>query len=222
MQEPENAANGEVVAVLIVDDHEVVALGLEALLNDDPLVEVVGCVRTVTEAIAANETLKPNVVLMDYRLPDGTGAQATRKIRANDNPPAVVMVTSSVDRHVLAQALDAGCCGFVSKHADRRDLVDAIRAAAAGDAYFTRDMLTHLVHLRRFDEVEGIELTAREIEVLQATAEGLSPEAIAGRLFLSPHTVKNHLRHAMAKLDSHTKLEAVVKAIRSRLISADA
>ena len=131
------------------------------------------------------------------------------------------MVSSSVDRRVLGQAVDAGCCGYVSKNADRADLVGAIRAAAAGESYFTSDVLTHLVHLRRFDQVDQIELTEREIEVLQATADGQSPEAIADALYLSPHTVKNHLRHAMAKLDAHTKLDAVIKALRLRLISIE-
>ena len=97
----------------------------------------------------------------------------------------------------------------------------AIRAGAARDSYFTRDMLTHLVHLRRFEQLDQVDLTEREIAVLQATANGDSPERIAAELYLSAHTVKNHLRHAMAKLDSHTKLDAVVKAVRSRIISID-
>jgi DNA-binding NarL/FixJ family response regulator len=109
----------------------------------------------------------------------------------------------------------------VSKNADRADLVAAITAAADNDSYFTRDVLKHLMHLRRFEQVDNEELSDREVEVLQLSADGSSPEEIAAQLYLSAHTVKNHLRHAMAKLDAHTKLEAVVKALRARLISIE-
>jgi DNA-binding NarL/FixJ family response regulator len=96
-----------------------------------------------------------------------------------------------------------------------------VNAGANGESYFTRDVLKHLVHVRRFDNVDGPDLTEREIAVLQATADGQNPEQIAAALFLSAHTVKNHIRHAMSKLEAHTKLEAVVKAIRARIISID-
>ncbi|MCB0994003.1 MAG: response regulator transcription factor [Acidimicrobiales bacterium] len=209
------------ISVLIVDDHEVVALGLQALLDDEPDIDVIATAGSVTDALAAARRHAPQVVLVDYRLPDGTGAEFTRRLHEQQPGARVVMITAAADRRVLGQALDAGCCGFVSKNADREDLAAAVRAAAANDSYFTRDVLKHLVHLRRFEQVDGGELSDREVEVLQLTAEGLSPEAIAEQIFLSAHTVKNHLRHAMAKLDSHTKLDAVVKAIRGRIISID-
>lgn len=219
---PETAnVDPSVVNVLIVEDHEMVALGLAALIEDEADVNVCASVRTVKDAIEAADRLRPDVVLMDYRLPDGTGVDAANEIRRLSDPPGVVMVTSVVDRRVLNQALDAGCCGFVSKNADRQDLIDAIHAGAAHDSYFTRDVLKHLVHLKRFDMVDNEELSQREIDVLQATANGQSPDEIAKELFLSAHTVKNHLRHAMSKLDAHTKLDAVVTAIRARIISID-
>ena len=208
-------------SVVIVDDHEVVALGLRALLEDVDDVQVLSIERTAADAVAAARKLQPDVVLMDYRLPDGNGVEAARQIRALSPPPHVVMISSASDRRVLGLALEAGCCGFVSKNADRNDLVEAIRAAANDESYFTRDMLKHLVHLRRFEQVDADDLSDREVEVLQATADGLSPDEIAEQLFLSSHTVKNHIRHAMTKLDAHTKLQAVVKAIRSRIISID-
>lgn len=209
------------IRVLIVDDHDVVALGLRSLIDDEPGLEVVGVVGSVADAIASAARLKPAVALIDYRLPDGTGADAARRIGELDPAPRVVMITSAADRRVLAQALEAGCSGFLSKNADRADLVAAIRAAADNDSYFTRDVLKHLVHLRRFDQVDGGDLSDREVEVLQLTADGRTPGEIAAELFLSEHTVKNHLRHAMAKLDTHTKLDAVVKAVRARLITID-
>ncbi len=209
------------IRVVIVDDHDTVGYGLRALIDDESDIDVVAIAGTVADAIACAQRSRPHVMLVDYRLPDGTGADAARTIRGLDDPPAIVMITADADRRVLSQALDAGCAGFVSKHADRADLLSAIRAAAADDSYFTRDVLKHLAHLRRFDQIDDVELGDREIEVLQLTADGFSPDEIAGMLFLSPHTVKNHLRHAMSKLQAHTKLDAVVKAVRARLISID-
>jgi DNA-binding NarL/FixJ family response regulator len=207
--------------VVIVDDHEVVALGLSALLDDADGIEVIGLATTCEDAIKLVIKKRPDVVLMDYRLPDGTGAETARAFNDAKLETNVVMITSVADRRVLSQALDAGCCGFLSKNSDRADLIDAISAAAAGESYFTRDVLKHLVHLRRYDDIGQTELSDREIEVLQLAADGLHPEEIAKKLHLSAHTVKNHLRHAMTKLDAHTKLEAVVKAVRARLISIE-
>ena len=207
--------------VVIVDDHEVVALGLSSLLDDVDDIDVIGSATTSADAIKLVTQRRPDVVLMDYRLPDGTGAETAAALKRADLDTNVVMITSVADRRVLSQALDAGCCGFLSKNSDRADLIDAIRAGAAGESYFTRDVLRHLVHLRRFDEVGRTELSDREVEILQLTADGLFPEEVAQQLHLSAHTIKNHLRHAMSKLDAHTKLEAVVKAVRARLISID-
>lgn len=225
MTTQDTTTNGEprppAITVGIVDDHETVGLGLSALIDEEPDIEVVGLARSVEEAIQLVDRRRPAVVLVDFRLPDGTGVDLAEQLAGRDDPPAVVIVTAAADRRTLASALDAGCAGFVSKHADRDELLTAIRAASADDAYFSRDMLRHLAHLRRFDRVDQQELASREIEVLQLTADGLSPEQIADTLFLSPHTVRNHLRHAMSKLDAHTKLEAVVTAIRLRLITVD-
>lgn len=213
--------HGVPIRVMIVDDHTVVALGLRALLDDCPTIEVVATAGGVGEALTLAGRYRPDVALVDYRLGDGTGADAARQLRSRHPSPAVVMITAAADRRVLAEALDAGCAGFVSKNAERADLVAAVTAAAANDSYFTRDVLKHLVHLRRFEQVENEELSDREVEVLQLSADGLSPDEIATRLYLSAHTVKNHLRHAMSKLDSHTKLDAVVKAVRARIISIE-
>jgi DNA-binding NarL/FixJ family response regulator len=221
VQDPGSDRGAAPVRVVIIDDHETVGLGLRALVEDEADIDVVAMGGSVADAVREARQQRPDVMLIDYRLPDGTGADATRTIRAMDEPPAVVMITADADRRALSQALDAGCAGFVSKQADRADILTAIRSAAADDSYFTRDVLKHLAHLRRFDQVDDVELGDREIEVLQLTADGFSPDQIAGMLFLSPHTVKNHLRHAMAKLHAHTKLDAVVKAVRARLISID-
>lgn len=211
----------DVVRVLIVDDYAVVALGIEALLDDAEMISVAGHAADIASAVAAATRLRPDVVLMDFRLPDGTGADAIGELRRAGCDAAVVILTAATDRRALRLALEAGCVGFLSKHADRGELIRAIRAAARNETAFTPDMLSHVVHLGRARAGTDAELTARECDVLQLSADGLDPEEIAEQMLLSHHTVRNHLRHAMAKLDAHTRLEAVVKALQARLISVE-
>lgn len=210
---------GKVVRVLIVDDYNVVALGIAALLDGDDDIDVVARASDIATAVAAATRHRPDVVLMDFRLPDGTGVDAIARMRAVGCDAAVIMLTAATDRRVLRLALEAGCLGFLSKNADHGDLVRAIRAAAHNETSFTADMLTQLVHVGRVPATTIEDLTARECDVLQLCADGLLPEEIAQQMHLSHHTVRNHLRHAMIKLDAHTKLEAVVKALQAHLIS---
>lgn len=209
------------IRIVIVDDHEVVALGLQALLDDEDDMEVVATATNVSRAQAVIAQSRPDVVLVDFRLPDGSGIDVIRELRNNDDPPGVVMVTAAADKRVLMQALDAGCLGFLSKSADRRDLLASVRAASKGDSHFTPDVVRHLSNARRFEQFDVDELSTRECEVLQLSAHGRSPEQIASELYLSLHTVRNHIRNAMTKLQAHSKLEAVVKAARLRLITLD-
>ena len=212
---------GETIRIVIVDDHEVVALGLTALLSEQTDFEVVGTATTVVKAQALIAEMRPDVVLLDFRLPDGNGLDVVSALRATSDPPGVVMVTAAADKRVLSQALDAGCLGFLSKNADHADLVASVRAAARGESHFTPEVVRHLAHMRRFEQFDAEELSQRECEVLQLSAFGKSPEDIAGELFLSQHTVRNHIRNSMTKLQAHSKLEAVVKAARLQIISLD-
>ena len=207
--------------VVIVDDHEVVALGLKALLSEEDGISVVGIATTVGDATKIITELQPDVALVDYRLPDGSGIDVVTELRSVEKPPGVVMITAAADRRVMSQALDAGCLGFLSKSADVSDLVASVRAAAIGESHFTPDVVRHLSHVRRFEQFDMDELSNRECEVLQLSAMGKSPEQIAAELYLSLHTVRNHIRNAMTKLQAHSKLEAVVKAARLRLITLD-
>lgn len=209
------------VSVLIVDDYSVVALGIAALLDDDRDIAVVGRAADVAGAVRAAVAHQPDVVLMDFRLPDGTGADAIGELRRAGCTAPVVILTAATDRRVLRLSLEAGCVGFLSKQADHADLRRAIRAAVHHESAFTADVLTDVVHVGRTQPDSDAELTARECDVLQLSADGLGPEAIADRLHLSQHTVRNHLRHAMRKLDAHTKLDAVVAAVRANLISLE-
>jgi DNA-binding NarL/FixJ family response regulator len=209
------------IRTLLVDDHRVVALGLKALIEEDELVCVEGIAATVAEAKAMAAALLPDVVLVDFRLPDGSGLEVISHLRSVTPTIGIVMITGSADRRILASALDAGCNGFLSKGADQEDLLAAIRAARHGESHFTPDVVRHLSHLKRFEQFDNEALTTRECEILQLCAAGRSPDEIAAELYLSTHTVRNHIRNAMNKLQAHSKLEAVVKAVRLRLISID-
>jgi len=211
----------ERIRVLIVDDHELVAKGLAALLGELDDVEVVGLADSSKLAVDRVGGLRPQVVLMDYRLGDRDGVQTTREVRERYPDVQVVMLTGNTDQTVLAAALDAGCCGFLDKNAPLEDLGTAIRAAAEGEAHFSREILHKLVRLRRSTVPAARDLSEREREVLQLVADGQSPKQVAVALALSLHTVRNHLRHAMEKFDAHTKLEAVVAAARLGLITID-
>lgn len=209
------------VRVLVVDDHAVVSLGISALLDAEHDIDVVGRAASIAEAVTCATELMPDVVLMDFRLPDGTGVDAIGELRQAGCAAEVIMLTAAADRRVLRLALEAGCLGFLSKNAAADDLTGAIRAGARGEPAFSADMLRHLARIGHTRQGIDEELTTRECEVLQLCADGLTPEEIAARLHLSHHTVRNHLRHAMAKLGAHTKLHAVVTAMQANLISVD-
>jgi two-component system, NarL family, response regulator DevR len=209
------------ISVLICDDHEILAQGLASLLEEAGGIRVLGIVGTVLGALERAAAERPDVVLMDYELPDGDGVGATAAIKARLPETKVVMLTSFSDDNVLIGAIEAGCSGFLTKHKSAREVVSAVRLAAAGEALISSDMLARLLPRLSRREPErrlGSDLTAREVEVLGLLAEGLSSEAIAGRLFLSQNTVRNHVQNLLAKLGAHSRLEAVSIAARSGLL----
>lgn len=208
------------VRVLVCDDHKIVADGLAALLGAGGT-SVVAVVGTVADAVERSAALRPDVVLMDYELPDGNGVEATRAIKAAVPEANVVMLTSFADESVLVAAIEAGCCGFLTKHKSAQDVVAAVRLAAAGEALISPDMLVRLLpRLRRSTQEHklGSDLTVREREVLGLLADGLSSESIAGRLYLSSNTVRNHVQAVLTKLGAHSRLEAVSIAARAGLL----
>jgi len=217
-----DVADDSLIRVLIVDDHRMMAEGIRAALETEPDLRVVGTAGTAAEAFGAAAETLPDVVLMDFRLPDRDGGQATVEVRAAVPGVAVVMLTGFGDDTTLTRAIDAGCAGLVHKSADIETVVDAVRRARAGEPVFSADDLSKLVrHLRGDAPPVGGDLTARELEVLQLLAEGVTTDTLAERLFISKHTARSHVRNILAKLGAHSKLEAVAIAARAGIVTLD-
>ena len=209
----------EPLRILLVEDHQMVAEGIVELVGAEPDLEVVGVEGTMAGATDAAARLRPDVVLMDYRLPDGDGVEATRQIRAMEPAPAVVMVTSVASESVLLGAIDAGCAAFVLKDSPVQDVIDATRAAGRGEAVIAPSLLARLLpRLRRTAAAPSTALTDREQQVLELLVEGCSSQVIADRLFLSMNTVRNHVQNVLVKLGAHSRLEAVATAVRTGLV----
>jgi DNA-binding NarL/FixJ family response regulator len=217
------SADPKPIRVLFVEDHQLLADALAAMLAREPDMQVVGIAGTVADAkIMAREQL--DVVLMDYRLPDGTGAEATRAIKARWPAARVVMVTALTDDETLLESIQAGADGYLTKDRAAEDVVTAVRAAHAGETLLPRSVIVEIarrvaVARERGDERRVVEpLTPRELEILRALTEGMSTPEICERLFIAPNTLRTHVQNIMGKLRVHSKLEAVAFALKYRLV----
>ena len=207
------------VRVLIVDDHEILTSSLALALDSDPGMTTVGVAGTLARAKVMLATTAPDVVLLDHRLPDGDGVAAIGELRAIRPSAEIVVLTASAADHVLVAAIEAGAAGFVSKTRGLGDVTAAVRAAASGESVISPEMLARLLpRLQRGHAARRTELTEREREVLGLLADGLSNAAIAQRLTVSVHTVRNHISNLSAKLGAHSKLEALSIAVRDGLL----
>lgn len=213
------------ITVLIVDDQELMRMGLTMVLEAQDDIEVVGEARDGASALTAVARLAPDVVLMDVRMPGIDGVDATARITSSESTSRVlVMTTFDLDEHVLG-ALRAGASGFLLKDTPPDDLVSAIRSVAAGDAVVSPKVTKRLLH--RFISEESTPtrdpamlhaLTDREREVLEALATGLSNAEIAGRLMLSEATVKTHVGRVLTKLGLRDRVQAVVLAYETGVV----
>jgi DNA-binding NarL/FixJ family response regulator len=162
------------------------------------------------------------VLLLDYRLPDGDGATAATEILRRWPSTKVVMLSAAGGDELLARSIEAGCSGFLPKDRSGHEVVSAVRAAYRGESLIPTSVLVGLLdRLRRAPQGKAGDLTQREFEVLRLLAKGMSTEGISSLLFLSEHTVRNHVRNILAKLGAHSKLEAVAVAARDGIISLE-
>ncbi|QIZ35193.1 response regulator transcription factor [Saccharopolyspora sp. ASAGF58] len=212
------------VRVLLVDDQELMRMGFRMVLDAQDDLEIVGEAGNGAEAVELAERLRPDVVLMDVRMPVLDGVEATRRIVAADSAKVLVMTTFDLDEYALS-ALRNGASGFLLKDAPPESLVTAVRSVASGDAVVAPSVTKRL--LDRFLGERGGQLrdasvldvlTDREREVLVLVAKGLSNAEIAGKLFLSEATVKTHLGRVLSKLDIRDRVQAVVLAYETGLV----
>jgi response regulator RpfG family c-di-GMP phosphodiesterase/DNA-binding CsgD family transcriptional regulator len=218
-QEYPDAEDAARIRVLVVDDHEIFAESLVRLLGVDAGIKVVGRASSVAEAVREAVAYAPDVVLMDYELPDGTGIAATRQVRAALPRCKVVMLTGRSDEYALAQAVDAGCVGFVTKGEGSDTLIAAVKRAHADEPLSPLgELVPMLQDLRRTNRGLGSALGPRELEILGLVAEGLSNKDIAGQLTVSVNTVRNHVQNLLRKLNAHSKLEAIATAVREGIL----
>jgi DNA-binding NarL/FixJ family response regulator len=207
--------------VLLVDDHRMFTELLAQQLREHRDIEVSGVARTATEALSAARNDPPDVAVLDYRLPDGNGAALAAQLHSDHPHLRLVMLTGYQDEATLREAIEAGCCGFITKDAAVDEVVASVRTAHAGGAPIAPALLGRLLpSLREDSKYVGGSLTARELQVMQLLAEGVSNRAIAARLFISSHTVRNHVQRIITKLGVHSKLEAVAVATRIGLVRA--
>jgi DNA-binding NarL/FixJ family response regulator len=207
------------VRVLIVDDHEVLASSLAMVLDAEEDLSAVGVATTLEQARAIIAKARPDVVLLDHRMPDGDGVAAIPSLRRRQPSIGIVVLTASSSDHVLLAAIEAGASGFLSKTRSLDEVTAAVRAAAAGESVISPELLARLLpRFGRGGPHSADDLTEREREVLALVAEGLSNAAIAERLVVSVHTVRNHIASLSAKLGAHSKLEALSIALRQGLL----
>lgn len=197
-----------------------VAEMLAQTIANEPDLRLAGVAQSVADAYALVEHEVPDVILMDYRLPDGNGIDAVATILESHPETRVVMLTGSGGNELLARAIEAGCVGLISKDRPVGDVLGAVRAAARGELVIRSHEFSGLLDQIRHSPNQKTQLlTSRELEVLQLLAKGRSTEMIADELFISINTVRNHVASILSKLGVHSKLEAVAIAAREKLIS---
>jgi DNA-binding NarL/FixJ family response regulator len=216
-------AGSKPIRVLLVDDHQLLTGSLSQILAREPDIEVVGVAATVAEAKAMSHE-RLDVVLMDYRLPDGTGAEAARAIKARWSHARIVMLTALNDDETVLESIQAGADGYMTKDRAVDDVVNAVRSAHAGETLLPRSVIVGIAQRvaaardKSADRRQLEPLTPRELEVLRALTEGLATPDICERLFIAPNTLRTHVQNIMGKLRVHSKLEAVAFALRHGLV----
>jgi DNA-binding NarL/FixJ family response regulator len=204
------------VRCIVVDDHTAVREGVKMILARDREITVIGESSSGRGAVEMAERRRPDVVVMDVRMEGMDGFAATREITAEHPDMAVILYTAHSERGLLAEGLDCGARGYVLKDAPPDDIVRAVKRVAEGGAYVDPTLASELVSPRATERLPA--LSGREREILGLLADGNSNPEIAAKLFISPETVRTHVRNAMAKLEADTRTQAVALALRYALI----
>jgi DNA-binding NarL/FixJ family response regulator len=204
---------GGKIRILIADDHFIVRMGLTALVNMEPDMEVIGEAANGAQAVDIFGKLNPDLVLMDLRMPVKDGIEATAEIRNKFPTARILMLTTYDGDEDIHKALQAGAQGYVLKNSTAEALIPALRAVAAGQQWIPKDIASRLVSRKSFEE-----LTPRELQVLHQLAKGLANKGIADTLNISEHTVKDHLKSILGKLRVADRTEAVTTAIQRGII----
>ena len=229
MSYPEPAAAGEPAArrvqVLIVQDHPLLASALARVLEAQPDMAVSGVSDSGAGALAAAAQMRPDVVLMDFRLPDVSGPEAARMIQSEHADAAIVFHSADESETALLDAVDAGATAYLTKDATADQIIEAVRRASRGELLIPAELFARairrqrgVVTMKREREQLIAQFTPRELDILHLLAEGLDTTAMSQRLGIAPHTVEWHVRHVIEKLQVHSKLQAVISAARKGLL----
>lgn len=217
---------GDTLRVLIVDDQSLFRRGLQIVLEDESDIEVVGQAADGNEAVEKAQELMPDVVLMDVRMPRRSGIEATQQIKDLLPHVKILMLTISDEEADLYEAIRAGASGYLLKEISVDEVADAIRSVSQGQSRISPSMASKLLAefaamSKRAEERPQLpppRLTDREMDVLRLAAQGLNNRDIAKQLFISDNTVKNHMRNILEKLHMHSRVEAVMYAVREKLL----
>ncbi|MDD5140939.1 MAG: response regulator transcription factor [Verrucomicrobiales bacterium] len=201
------------IRILIADDHYVVRMGLAALVETEPDLQVVGEAADGVQAVEMFKKLQPDLMLMDLRMPRSDGVTATRQIREQFPDARILMLTTYDGDDDIHKALSAGASGYLLKNSTRESLIPALRAVAAGQHWIPHEVASRLAVRKMFEE-----LTPREIDVLHQLATGRANKEIADVLKISEHTVKDHLKSILGKLHVADRTEAVTAALQRGII----
>ncbi|WP_370290402.1 response regulator [Nocardioides sp.] len=218
---------GEPVRVVVVDDQELFRRGLTMLLGIEDGIEVIGEAGDGAEGVSLVAATAPDVVLLDVRMPKKSGIEACVAIKEQVPTAKIIMLTMSDDEADLYEAVKSGASGYLLKDSSIEEVAQGIRVVADGQSLISPSMAAKLIDefktMSRPERTPGpaLKLTERELEVLRLVARGLSNRDVAGHLAISENTVKNHVRNILEKLQLHSRMEAVMYAVRAKLVELD-